>query len=69
MYQSIHFLNAHVSLINLSPFSLKSDDVENLTPVQKVVDLSPIFSFILRTNDRMNIMLLTFLLLMDRGRI
>ena len=31
MYESIHFLKAHVSLINLSPISPKSDDFKNLT--------------------------------------
>ena len=39
VYETIHFLNLHDNLINLSPFSLKSDKIENLTPVRKVNDL------------------------------
>ena len=39
VYETKHFLNLHDNLINLSPFSLKSDKLENLTPVQKVNDL------------------------------
>ena len=39
VYETIHFLNLHGNLINLSPFSLKLDKLENLTPVQKVNDL------------------------------
>ena len=45
MYQTIHFLNAQVSLINLSLLSTKSDDFVNLTPTRKVIDLYPIFPF------------------------
>ena len=37
--ETIHFLNLHGNLINLSPFSLKSDELENMTSVQKVNDL------------------------------
>ena len=39
VYETIHFLNLHDNPINLSPFSLKLDQLENLTPVQKVNDL------------------------------
>ena len=39
VYETIHFLNLHDNHINLSPFSLKLDELENLTPVQKVNDL------------------------------
>ena len=39
VYETMHFLNLHGNLINLSPFSLKSDELENLTSVQKVNDL------------------------------
>ena len=39
VYETIHFLNLQDNPINLSPFSLKSDQLENLTPVQKVNDL------------------------------
>ena len=39
VYETIHFLNLQGNLINLSPFSLKLDKLENLTPVQKVNDL------------------------------
>ena len=42
--------------VNLSPISSKSDDFENLTPVQKVIDLYHIFPFILTTKHRMDIM-------------
>ena len=37
VYETIHFLNPHDNPINLSP--LKLDQLENLTPVQKVNDL------------------------------
>ena len=33
------FLNLYDNLNNLSPFSLKSDQLENLTLVEKVIDL------------------------------
>ena len=33
VYETIHFLNLHDNLINLSPFSLKLDQLENLTIV------------------------------------
>ena len=39
VYEIIHFLNLHDNLINLSPFLLKLDELENLTPVQKINDL------------------------------
>ena len=39
VYETIHFLNLHDNLIHLSPVSLKLDQLENLTPVQKVDDL------------------------------
>ena len=39
VYETIHFLNLQDNPINLSPFSLKLDQLENLTPVQKVNDL------------------------------
>ena len=38
-YKTIHFLNLQANPINLSPFSLKFYQLENLTPVQKVNDL------------------------------
>ena len=41
IWQTIPFLNQHSSPINLSPFSMRSDHFENLTPVRKVVDLFP----------------------------
>ena len=40
VYETIHFLNLHGNLINLSPFSLKSDELENLTPVQRSMTFS-----------------------------
>ena len=39
VYETIHFLNLHDNPINLSPCLLKLDQLENLTPVQKVNDL------------------------------
>ena len=39
VYETIHFLNLQDNPINLSQFSLKLDQLENLTPVQKVNDL------------------------------
>ena len=38
VYESIHFLNLHDNLINLSPVSLKLNQLENLTTVLKVND-------------------------------
>ena len=38
-WQTIYFLNPCGNPFNLSLFSLKSDHLENLTPVQKVNDL------------------------------
>ena len=56
IWQTIPFLNQHSSPINLSPFSMRSDHFENLTPVRKVVDLFPLYSFILTTKHCMDIM-------------
>ena len=39
VYETIHFLNLHDNLINLRAFLLESDELENLTHVQKVNDL------------------------------
>ena len=39
VYETIHFLIVHDNPINFSPFSLKLDQLENVTPVQKVNDL------------------------------
>ena len=39
VYETIHFLNLQDNPINLSPFTLKLGQLENLTPVQKVNDL------------------------------
>ena len=41
IWQTIPFLNQHSSPINLSPFSMRSDHFENLTPVRKFVDFFP----------------------------
>ena len=35
VYETIHFLNLQDNPINLSPFSLKLDQLENLTPEQR----------------------------------
>ena len=43
--QTIPFLNQLDDPINLSPFSLKSNQLENLTSVQKVNDLLVFWSF------------------------
>ena len=55
IWQTIPFLNQHSSPINLSPFSMRSDHFENLTPVRKVADLFPLYSFILTMKHCMDI--------------
>ena len=39
VYETIHFLNLQDNPMNLSPFSLKLDQLQNLAPVQNVNDL------------------------------
>ena len=63
------FLKLHDTVINLRPFSLKIDQLENLTPVEKFNDLLCWFDLYLEIETLSEFHTIEFFRLMTQGRI